>query len=461
MNSTSSFKNRYRVGKTLKNMLMGYFTEYETQKLVVIYDTKYTVLLRIMQIIILIYSTIYLLLYEKGYQKQTTTITSSVTLKVKGIGYAHIPGNQTMIIDGADYIIPSSENHAIFIMTSFVQTDQTRSTCAENIKVEEAICHNDSECFNKSFTSDMNGRWTGRCLLSPEKDIGNEITNITKTRMGLCEYAGWCPSQDDLTSTLLVEEAPNFTLFIKNFIEFPVFNVKHKNMVDNFKKSCTFHPEHYKDCPIFSIDYIMNEAEKNITERNLMLQYGGVIRIKLDWDCNLDRNIKLCKPQYSFARLDVPFHEKPFSKGFNFRYASYWKHDEERFRTLTKVFGLRFIISVSGKAGKFDFIQLTLNTGSLVGLFGLATFVCDILLLRLSKKARIYRNYVFESVNLRKLIDSTMTVSKKYLSTNDDEFSNSDSNIEAELSFETPENSPASPGRTVVMGSVTFINSNQ
>ncbi|CAF5049034.1 unnamed protein product, partial [Rotaria sp. Silwood1] len=152
MNSNSSFKARYHVGKYVKNMFMGYFTEYETPKLVSIHS-----------------------------QKQSTTITSSVALKVKGIGYVNTSENKTLIIDGADYIIPPLENNAIFIMTNFIQTDQTRSTCAESEKLKEAICHNDSQCFNKSFTPNMNGRWTGRCLLSSEKDIGNETTNITIT----------------------------------------------------------------------------------------------------------------------------------------------------------------------------------------------------------------------------------------------------------------------------------------
>ncbi|CAF2374545.1 unnamed protein product [Rotaria sp. Silwood2] len=497
MNSHSSLKDHYHVGKSMKNFLTGYFTEYETPKLVLIHSAKYAGLLRILQIIILIYSVIYLLIYEQGYQKQSTTITSSVTLKVKGIGYVLTSENQTMIIDGADYIIPPSENNAIFIKTNFIQTDQTRSKCAENIKLAEAICKNDSDCFNKPFipnmsgrwtgrcllspeknvanettnitktetgfceyadyiippsennaifimtnfvqtdqtrskcaeskqvkssictndsdclnkpfTPDMNGRWTGQCLLLPEKDVVNETTNITKTTTGFCEYAGWCPPEDDLTSTMPVQETLNFTIFIKNFIEFPEFGVKHKNMVDNLQQ-CTFDPKNDTDCPIFTIDYIMKEAEKNITELNLMLRYGGVVRIKLDWDCNLDRNIKRCKPEYSFARLDVPFHEKPFSRGFNFRHASYWKRNKKHFRTLTKAFGLRFIITISGKAGKFDFITLTLNIGSLVGLFGLGTIVCDILLLHLSKRARIYRNHVFEIVHLRTRASSTPRV---------------------------------------------------
>ncbi|CAF4368674.1 unnamed protein product, partial [Rotaria sp. Silwood2] len=138
MHAISVFHDRHRVGKSLKRAATDFFIEYETPKLVVIHNVKYGILFRITQIIILIYSVIYLLIYEKGYQKQETAAISSVTLKVKGIGYVHAPENQTMTIDGADYIIPPSENNAIFIMTNFIQTDQKRSTCAESKKLKEA-----------------------------------------------------------------------------------------------------------------------------------------------------------------------------------------------------------------------------------------------------------------------------------------------------------------------------------
>ncbi|CAF0789924.1 unnamed protein product [Rotaria sordida] len=457
MDSYISFKDRFFVGQSVKDIIKGYFTEYETPKLVVIHNAKYAILLRIIQIIILAYSVIYLLIYEKGYQKLSTTVASSVTLKVKGIGYAYTSENKMIIIDGADYIIPPSENNAIFIMTNFIQTDQIRSTCVENIKLKEARCKHDKDCFNKPFTPNMNGRWTGRCLLSPEANIVNGTTDNTKTPTGLCEYAGWCPSEDDLSWTMLVQEVLNFTIFIKNFIEFPIFHVKHKNMVDNLKQ-CIFHPKTNKDCPIFTIDHIINEAEKNITERDLMLRSGGVIRVKLDWDCNLDRDLKLCKPKYSFARLDVPFNENPFSIGFNFRYATYWKQNQKDFRTLTKAFGLRLIITISGKAGKFDFITLTLNIGSLVGIFGLATFLCDIALLHLSKKASIYRDRVFEIVHLRTRAISAIALPRTFVQNYDAEDANSESHSETELSYKTPETTPVPPGKTVTIGPVSFIN---
>ncbi|CAF4087753.1 unnamed protein product [Rotaria sordida] len=460
MDSNLSFKHRYRIGKSVKNFLMGYFTEYETPKIVLIHSAKHAILLRIIQIIMLIYSIVYLLIYQKGYQQQSTAIVSSVTLKLKGIGYVQTTENKTIIIDVADYIIPPSENNAVFIMTNFIQTDQTRSTCAESIKVKEAICKNDSDCFNKTFSPKMNGRWTGRCLLSPKTNVINGTIKNTKTPTGLCEYAGWCPPEDDDISTMLVQDVPSFTIFIKNFIEFPVFRVKHKNMVDELKP-CIFHPQHHKDCPIFSINYIMSEAEKNITERNLMLRHGGVIRIKLDWYCNLDRGIKLCKPKYSFARLDVPFYEEPFSIGFNFRYASHWKYNQQNVRTLTKAFGLRLIIAISGRAGKFGFITLTLNIGSLVGIFGLATFLCDIALLHLSKKAHTYRNHIFEIVHLRTRAISAIALPPRFIRKLDAEYSNSDSDLDAQLPYKTPETSPASTGKKVTIGPVSYINTDQ
>jgi hypothetical protein len=170
-------------------------------------------------------------------------------------------------------------------------------------------------------------------------------------------------------------------------------------MAENLRP-CIYHPIKHDSCPIFRLDYIIHEAEKNHTEHDIMIRKGGVIRAKLDWDCNLDRSIKLCRPIYSFARLDTPSYEETFSIGFNFRFASYWKRNRKYVRSLTKAYGLRLIISVSGKAGKFDFITLTLNTGSLIGIFGLATFVCDLILLNLTHKASVYRDMIFQRVHL-------------------------------------------------------------
>jgi P2X purinoceptor 4 len=274
---------------------------------------------------------------------------------------------------------------------------------------------------------------------------------------------GWCPPENGEAEPMYVNEFLNFTIFLKNFIEFPIFHVKHKNMVDSLQ-ACIFDPKHAKDCPIFTLGYILDQAEKDSEERSLMLNYGAVISVKVDWDCNLDRHIRLCKPEYTFARLDVPFRDKPFSRGFNFRYASHWKYSDTNHRVLTKAYGLRLIIAVSGKAGKFDLITLTLNTGSVVGVFGLATFFCDIILLHLSKRARLYRKHVFETVHLRTRLSSVATHGKdavEHLETEERTTSRTDVSNGAthrtSVSDGTARHSPKSGRKTVSIRPLTLI----
>jgi hypothetical protein len=84
-----------------KDFFYGFVTEYETPKVVMVQSFTVTILLRMIQTILLLYSIFYLLLYEKGYQKQDTSIISSITLKVKGIGFIQNPKNKTYVIDGA------------------------------------------------------------------------------------------------------------------------------------------------------------------------------------------------------------------------------------------------------------------------------------------------------------------------------------------------------------------------
>jgi hypothetical protein len=195
-------RKRFSCRQFVKELVYGFVTEYETPKIVMIHSYAITTLLRIMQIVLLLYSVFYLLLYEKGYQKHDTSIISSITLKVKGIGLIHTPENETYVLDGSgifvvkyvfirilffeDYIIPPSENNAIFIMTNFILTDQTRSACTESASVSEAQCRKDSDCQNKPFMSYANGRWTGRCIFPSEVINSNQRKQST----GLCEMQG-------------------------------------------------------------------------------------------------------------------------------------------------------------------------------------------------------------------------------------------------------------------------------
>lgn len=101
MESSSFVQKRQVLHQRMRRTVREFLTEYETPKIVAIESLSFTLLLRAMQIIILIYSILYLLIYERGYQKSDTSLISSVTLKVKGVGYIHTANNEKMIIDVA------------------------------------------------------------------------------------------------------------------------------------------------------------------------------------------------------------------------------------------------------------------------------------------------------------------------------------------------------------------------
>lgn len=101
MGSSLFTQKRQLLHRRMRRTVRAFLTEYETPKIVAIHSLSFTLLLRAMQIIILIYSIIYLLIYEQGYQKSDTAIISSVTLKVKGVGYIHTGDNEKMVIDVA------------------------------------------------------------------------------------------------------------------------------------------------------------------------------------------------------------------------------------------------------------------------------------------------------------------------------------------------------------------------
>jgi P2X purinoceptor 4 len=325
--------------------------------------------------------------YKRGYQDRDPSLISSVTLEVKGIGSSGT--NPRLTLDNADFIIPPQENNALFIMTNFINTDQQRGRCGEGPNVKDANCTKHSQCQAKrQYPSKSNGRWTGRCRISE----------------GRCEMEGWCPAENDYVKPQPIMDALNYTLYVNNFVEFTRFNISRRNVLNesSYFRKCRYHPIHDKLCPIFRIGDLLEIVETDDVERQLMLEYGAVVRIKIDWMCNLDLGEDECKPEYSFGRLDSRSRDEQFSFGFNFRYASHWKMNNNSHRTLTKAFGLRFIITVNGDAGRFALLVLTLNIGSMIGVLGLATVICDIFALYFSDQGYIYRKQKFQSVYLKR-----------------------------------------------------------
>ena len=119
----------------------------------------------------------------------------------------------------------------------------------------------------------------------------------------------------------LLEATADFTVLIKNFVEFPTFgnSYRRRNIMEEanetYLQSCRYHPEKDPYCPVFRIGDIVEFSGENFTHLSVL---GGVIVVGIEWNCNLDWDfLQYCKPRYTFRRADDP-HTK-IAPGWNFR----------------------------------------------------------------------------------------------------------------------------------------------
>lgn len=78
-----------------------------------------------------------------------------------------------------------------------------------------------------------------------------------------------------------------------------------------------------------------------------------------------------------------------FTPFINYRYASIYERDHVIYRDLFKAYGIRFIIKVSGRAGKFGIMPLLQNIGSGIGLLALVRLTLSLLHLSSASKSSV------------------------------------------------------------------------
>ncbi|CAG04783.1 unnamed protein product [Tetraodon nigroviridis] len=421
------------MGSWLWGFVTDFFT-YETTKSVVVKSWSVGIVNRIVQLLIITYFVGWVFIHEKAYQTSDTGIESSVMTKVKGFGY-----HQGQVMDVADYVFPSQGSAVFCIITKLVITEnQFQGKCREMNTAKRISAPSSPAVSTRSgvnrltLPSDANclvllshtGAVTGVCL--KPADLANETE-------GQCEIQGWCPAEEEKQDIHPMLDVNNFTIFIKNSIRFPLFNVTRGNFPSTMTveqiKSCNYHPEENPFCPIFRVGDVLNYTGQNITE---LAEKGGEIGINVEWKCNLDWSVEFCVPKYSFTRLDAPFAKNAVSKGYNFRYgpsplsaplppsprtrsftptgscfavsgcrfAKYFKTENgTEYRRLHKAFAIRFDVMVTGKAGKFDTIPTLINLVAAFTSVGLGTVLCDVILLNFLKGAEQYKAKKFEEVS--------------------------------------------------------------
>ncbi|XP_030621123.1 P2X purinoceptor 4b [Chanos chanos] len=361
------------------------FFDYETPVTLVISSKRVGLLFRFIQLLIVAYVAVYVCWYQRGYQDSDSVI-SSVTTKVKGTAVTNTSVLGVHVWDVAEYVIPPQGESSFFILTNVIVTPgQTQSTCPETPS-PATICHSNSDCTVGHMDVRGNGVQTGLCA---------NYSDTVKT----CEVRTWCPLENDseIPKPAMMKSAEQFTVLIKNNIIYPKFNFSKRNILphvnSSYLKRCIFHRTTDPHCPIFCLGDVVEEAGEDF---DAMAIQGGVMGILIDWSCDLDMAESLCVPKYSFQRLDSKNPSNNVAPGYNFRFAKYFKDDENgETRTLIKAYGIRFDVIVFGKAGRFSIVQTIVNLGATLAFLSLVNAVCDWVMLTFMEKRDYYSKHKF------------------------------------------------------------------
>ncbi|XP_026184795.1 P2X purinoceptor 5 isoform X2 [Mastacembelus armatus] len=334
---------------------------YKTEKYVIAENKRIGILFRLYQLAVLSYIIGWVFVVKKGYQEKEEAIQTSVITKLKGVTLTNSSETGLHLWSAEDYVIPPNGEQVFFIVTNYIETPNQRlGFCAESWKVPKGRCLSDDDCVNGETVISGHGIKTGSCLNST----------------GTCEIHAWCPVE---------------------YSRRPASNVL-ETSDDSYLKSCSYDRENHPYCPIFRLGDLVSWAGHDFQD---MAVKGGCIAIRIEWNCDLDKDTSQCNPQYSFTRLDMKLNNSVTS-GYNFRYARYYRDENgETYRTLYKVYGIRFDIMINGQAGKFSIIPTIIAIGSGVALLGAGAFACDMILLYMMNTSSYYRERKFEIINFK------------------------------------------------------------
>ena len=109
------------------------------------------------------------------------------------------------------------------------------------------------------------------------------------------------------------------------------------------------------------------------------------------------RKIEECKPEVMILRLDD--YANSLSRGFNFRYATYYAEEDVEFRYLRKAYGLRILVQSTGRCRAFDWAAIFVTLGSAVALLSVATVVVDGLAVYVLPKKDVYQRIKYNTLD--------------------------------------------------------------
>jgi len=256
---------------------------------------------------------------------------------------------QRIIFDAND-LVPPLVPGGTFIATGIARTfNQSRGICAGNDnKTELCNCSSGTCCSAGKITT--NGVQVGQC------SSGGIYCNIES----------WCPLEN-IQNLVVLDQVANWTTMILVHGQFPTFGTYMSNTNgDNLQPGVN----------LFSVNDLLIKTNLKYDD---IKATGAVLLMVYHFDCNLNKNEK-CTPRVEYQRLDKPSTGNSLSDGYSYRFVDRYQVNGTEYRALTHMVGIRLIVSVQGKAGKFSVTAFSTTLGSGLALVGVGTLVCDVLM---------------------------------------------------------------------------------
>ncbi|KAH9285351.1 P2X purinoceptor 4 [Echinococcus granulosus] len=426
-------------------------------KAILIQHSTVGVIYRFLQVSIIAYFIGWVIVKEKGYQASERPIYG-VSATVRGTAFSnaehcssHLAAGP-MVYTDADLVQPPIQNSGFFLVTRVYSTvDQVLYACAEAPDLLDARCRNDAQCpegqiagnkVPEEFAHLTNTSWfdvesyghgpfTGRCLrktmtceviawcpilenTDPQDyswypSVLSDYNNLSLTNRSdhaskrffdkiLIKQRKTQVDEDSLKENKVAPlyEVLNFTVLIRNIIEFPFYKIKRNNILgwmnNTYLKMCRFNVSDEVDrhFPRFRIQDVITLSGADIW---YILLHGGIIDININWDCDLDKALEnTATDERDIVHMDEKYY---------LEFGNYFTSSQHR-RLLHKFNGIQFLISVTGKGGRFSLLEFSMKIGSCMALFGTATLLCNLILIHFSPDRRRYKQTVYRLRTLTK-----------------------------------------------------------
>lgn len=304
------------------------------------------------------------------------------------------------VYDSYDLVLPPMEENALFVTSNmWVTKNQTRGLCPGYRKDNSCGGKTGNNCTAlKQVQDGLQTGLDGSCRSTKDYKDPSQPWPQSIPSGSFCDVYTWCPAELEVTNSTIINNfaiqgVKDFTVFVRMNVKFPCPGFDY--VLDNAGGSNT--TSNYGTADVSTVNLWTLEDMVNLAGNQWedVQNQGMMIGMNAVWNCDFDQSVDGCAPTVTFVRLDNP--NSTLSKGYNFRSAEYLPPVT---RQLTKHYGIRLLVLVSGVGKQKDLVAALTAIGAGIGLLSVATLIADMVATKLLAQKHLYNAAKYNEVDV-------------------------------------------------------------